>query len=148
MCRSCSSSSKAIILASTVCPTPAINGAEIMLASGMQVHRFSFTPRVAEEPLTASAAGLAPLHPPGIWFDDPHLTGPTPLTVTDEGQVFGHAALWNSCHIGEPNGPGICVPPPRSGMSYEIFHHGAVETIEGDDDPLWTDHDVHPPRRA
>ena len=49
--------------------------------------------------------------------------------------MYGHAALWNSCHIGEPSGPGVCVPPPRSGMAYEVFHHGCVETAEGHDVP-------------
>lgn len=121
-----------VILASTVCPTPAIAGAEIMLASGTVRMTFQFVERDA---ITASAAGLAPLHPPLDWFSNPGLTGPTPLTVTKDGRVYGHAALWNSCHIGEPHGPGICVPPPRSEMQYEIFHHGAVETAEGIDVP-------------
>ena len=120
-----------VILASTVCPTPAIAGAEILIASGVVRMEMFFAP--PEDTLTASAAGMAPLHPPAAWFDDPKLDKPTPLTVTKEGRVFGHAALWNSCHIGEPSGPGICVPPPRSGMAYEIFHHGACETAEGHD---------------
>jgi hypothetical protein len=142
-----------VIMASTVCPTPAIAGAEIMLASGRDwgygplnreqrrgwnnpvlMMSFSFVVE-AGEVLTAAAAGMAPLHPPLDWFSDPHFDGPTPLTVTKDGQVKGHAALWNSCHIGEPSGPGICVPPPRSGMNYEIFHHGVVETSEGVDVP-------------
>lgn len=124
-----------VIMASTVCPTPAIAGAEIMLASGQVIH-MNFTFTVTEgDVVTASAAGLAPLHPPLEWYSNPRLNGPTALTVTSEGKVFGHAALWNSCHIGEPSGPGICVPPPRSGMQYEIFHHGVVETAEGVDVP-------------
>ena len=124
---------EAIIMASTVCSTPAIGEANIMLASG--IVRAVWFQEQAVETLTASAAGMAPLHPPAAWFDDPRLDAPTPLTVTKEGRVFGHAALWNSCHIGEPSGPGVCVPPPRSGMNYEIFHHGACETAEGHDVP-------------
>jgi hypothetical protein len=123
-----------VILASTVCPTPAIAGAEIMLASGVMRMTFSFGAE-AGDVLTAAGAGMAPLHPPTSWFADPRFNGPTPLTVTKEGQVKGHAALWNSCHIGEPSGPGICVPPPRSGMQYEIFHHGVVTTDDGTDIP-------------
>lgn len=123
-----------VIMASTVCPTPAIAGAEIMLASGVMRMSFSFDAK-AGDVLTAAGAGMAPLHPPTDWFTDPKLDGPTGMTVTPEGRVYGHAALWNSCHIGEPSGPGICVPPPRSGMSYEIFHHGVVTTDDGTDIP-------------
>jgi 2'-5' RNA ligase len=123
-----------VIMASTVCPTPAIAGAEIMLASGVMTMTFSFM-QESGEVLTAAGAGMAPLHPPTDWFANPELEHPTPLTVTPEGRVYGHAALWNSCHIGEPSGPGICVPPPRSGMQYEIFHHGVVTTDDGTDIP-------------
>ena len=132
-----------VIMASTVCPTPAIAEANIILASGIPVMKVftSFDSHkammlmglAAEDTLTASAAGMVPLHPPAAWFDKPSLSDPTPLTITPEGRVYGHAALWDSCHIGEPSGPGICVPPPRSGMNYEIFHHGACQTAEGHD---------------
>jgi 2'-5' RNA ligase len=125
-----------VIMASTVCPTPAIAGAEIMLASGVMRMTFSFGRDAgADGVLTAAGAGMAPLHPPTDWFSNPVLRKPTPLTVTPEGRVFGHAALWDSCHIGEPSGPGVCVPPPRSGMQYEIFHHGVVTTDDGTDIP-------------
>jgi hypothetical protein len=126
-----------VILASTICPTPAIGDATVMLASGslrmswFQDQDYDGTDFALQ--LTASAAGMAPLHPPAAWFENPNLSGPTPLTVADDGKVFGHAALWNSCHISEPSGPGVCVPPPRSGLSYECFHHGALTTQEGHD---------------
>ena len=32
-------------------------------------------------------------------FADPHLTGPTALTVTADGHVYGHLATWGTCHI-------------------------------------------------
>ena len=122
-----------VIMASTVCPTPAIAQANIVLASGFPMMSvFTLWPS-DEEALTASAAGMVPLHPPAAWFANPSLNEATALTITPEGRVFGHAALWNSCHIGEPSGPGICVPPPRSGLNYEIFHHGACLTEEGHD---------------
>lgn len=122
---------EAIIMASTVCSTPALADATIMLASG--VLRTFWYQEQPVEAITASAAGLVPLHPPAAWFDNPGLQDPTPLTITEEGRVFGHAALWNSCHIAEPSGPGVCVPPPRSSMNYEVFHHGACQTEEGHD---------------
>lgn len=138
-----------VILASTVCPTPAINGASIMVASGGKFlwappkdgsqFVLNFSSKDWEKPeadvLTAGAAGMAPLHPPMAWFENPRLDGPTGLTVTKEGHVYGHAALFDTCHIAEPHGPGICVPPPRSDMQYSVFHHGVVETAEGVDVP-------------
>jgi hypothetical protein len=91
------------------------------------------------EPCTSpAAAGLAtamtaaggPLHPPTAWFADPGLTEPTPLTVLDDGRVFGHWASWGSCHVGQP---GACVTPPHSGTDYSYFHVGALRTAEGGD---------------
>lgn len=105
--------------------------------------------------LTASAAGLVPTAPPGEWFDYPEdVDGLTPLTITDEGRVYGHIAAFNECHIG--SGPGQCLTAPhhyrkrdddqagcaicgeREGIAnhsksgYEFFHLGEIETAEGD----------------
>lgn len=33
-------------------------------------------------------------------FADPHLSGPTALTVTADGRVYGHLATRDVCHIG------------------------------------------------
>ncbi len=98
----------------------------------------SFTRQEAEElaeawgganAITASAAGLAPEIPPADWFKVPEANGPTPLTITADGQVYGHAALWNTCHTGIP---GRCTTPPRSPSQYRYFHLGATETEEGE----------------
>lgn len=83
--------------------------------------------------LTAAAAGLAPLDPPAGWFEDPELDGPTPLTVTAGGRVYGHAALWESCHVGFP---GRCVAPPRSASGYSHFHLGELSVAEGYEIPV------------
>jgi hypothetical protein len=78
----------------------------------------------------AVVASAVPVKPPAAWFKNPKLTGPTPLTITKDGQVFGHAALWDTCHIGRP---GNCVSPPRSMSDYAYFmRDNAVETAEGD----------------
>ncbi len=81
------------------------------------------------EALTAAAAGLAPVKPPASWFQPPALNGPQPLTVTDEGQVYGHAWQWDSCHTGFP---GACVTAPKSRTGYKFFHLGQVRTAEGE----------------
>lgn len=78
-----------------------------------------------DEALTA--AGI-PVLPSTEAFVDPEFTGPTALTVTPDGKVFGHLALFNTCHIGFP---GTCVKPPK-GSKYQYFHTGQIETVEGD----------------
>lgn len=81
--------------------------------------------KYAEEAgLTASVA--APVRPPVEWFNNPELDGPTALTTTEDGFVYGHLALWNTCHIGMPS----CTRPPR-GATYSYFHTGELETEEG-----------------
>jgi hypothetical protein len=82
--------------------------------------------------LTAAALGFAPVCPPLEWFRDPKLTEPTPLTVTDDGHVYGHVAQWNVCHIGNPAGPGVCVTAPKSPTGYAQFHLGELVTDEGE----------------
>lgn len=77
--------------------------------------------------LLASAATLDYVAPPAEWFENPELDGPTPLTVTDDGRVFGHAALWNSYHT---SFPGMNVTPPREG-EHVYFRLGEVVTAEG-----------------
>jgi hypothetical protein len=82
--------------------------------------------------LTASAAGLAPQEPPVEWFQTPNLDGPTAITITPEGRVYGHVAAWGTCHTGFP---GRCVQPPHSPSDYRYFHLGVVRTAEGVDVP-------------
>lgn len=46
-----------------------------------------------------------------------------PLTITDDGQVFGHLALWGECLR---NGSQLCLEPPDSAAAYAEFHTGGV----------------------
>lgn len=80
--------------------------------------------KAEEGSLTAAAL----VTPPSHWFDVQDLPGPTPLTVLDNGQVFGHIALWGTCHIGMPK----CTAPPKGG-TYAYFHTGALSTLEGEE---------------
>jgi hypothetical protein len=66
---------------------------------------------------------------PAAWFANPNLTGPTPLTVTEDGRVFGHLATWGTCHIGIP---GTCVEAPPSPSAYAYYRTGVVMTDEGE----------------
>jgi hypothetical protein len=82
----------------------------------------------AEELAALTAALITYVDPPLAWFTDPHLREPTPFTVTDDGRVFGHLALWGTCHITFAN---TCVTPPReTELSY--FTTGELVTREGE----------------
>lgn len=69
----------------------------------------------------------APFQAPADWFVNPDLSVPTGITVTPEGQVYGHAALWGTCHIGQA---GVCVTPPQED-SHPYFMTGQVFTEGG-----------------
>ena len=84
----------------------------------------------AAEELVAAAA---PVAPPTDWFKDPKLTGPTPLTIDDDGRIYGHLATWDVCHTANPAGPGTCTVAPSSATDYGYFHTGAIITREGDE---------------
>lgn len=104
---------EAEIIGFTQLPMPAFAGAKIVRSL---------------ETLTAAANPKAKTD----WFGDPKLTGPTPLTVTDDGQVYGHLATWGTCHIGYD---GVCVTPPASSKNYSYFCTGAVR-VDGEDVPV------------
>lgn len=86
-------------------------------------------PQDYEYELSALAASAAPVVPPKSWFKNPGLSGPTPLTTTDDGRVFGHIAAWATSHIGMA---GRAVKPPRSASQYAYFRTGELRTDEGD----------------
>jgi hypothetical protein len=87
------------------------------------------TAAVDMEAIVAAATPEEPQALPAAWFADPKLDGPTPLTVTPDGRVFGHLATWGTCHTGMPN---VCTTPPKSKRQYAYFHTGAVDTTEGE----------------
>lgn len=94
------------------------------------------TPAADEEPvLVASAWSLvaaAPLLQPADAFQRPEALDEyadgTPLTVTDDGHVYGHLAVWGICHIGVD---GLCQEPPVSATNYAYFATGSVATDDG-----------------
>lgn len=117
------------IAGATICPVQALTDATIAVVAGASERAEWRSQSEFVVPLTAAAAGLAPLEPPAAWFADPGFDAPTPLTVTDDGQVYGHLALWGTCHTGRP---GACVTPPHSPSGYRHFHRGELKTSEGD----------------
>lgn len=132
---------KARVMAVTIVAKPAFQECTIEMVPEPFIEELDVLPEgiYTEEPdpvdaLALVAAGYiaeaVPVIPPREWFDDPELSGPTPLTVTDDGKVFGHVAAWNSAHI-SPNLKGI--EPPRSRSGYAYFHTGVLRTDDGSD---------------
>jgi hypothetical protein len=78
--------------------------------------------------LVASAAPTE--KPPKEWFENPNLTGISPIVVTEEGRVFGHLAEWGTCHIGFD---GVCIEPPPSNTDYAYFMTGGHVLTDGGD---------------
>lgn len=115
------------IAAATIVDIPAFEEATIRLSDGEAIVASAFGIQMRQA-LVASV-GLAPLSPPKAWFEVPEPDVPTPLTVTDDGQVFGHLATWNQCH---GSFPGQCELAPKSRSNYKFFHLGSLLTAEGD----------------
>lgn len=61
-------------------------------------------------------------------FLPPIVNGPTPITITADGRLYGHAWLWNKCHQGIQS---QCVMAPRSSSNYKYFLNGQVLTASG-----------------
>jgi len=100
--------------AATLTPFQAIESARVLVP--LADHDEDELPTV--EDITEVLASAAVASPPAAWFADPGLDGPTPITVDPDGHVFGHLALWGTCHIGRP---GVCVTPPHSESGYAHF---------------------------
>lgn len=83
----------------------------------------------ADFALSAIMASAAPTNPPASWFGNPSLDKATPLTIDDDGRVYGHIATWETDHIGYNYG----VKPPRSRSNYAYFRTGLVRTEDGND---------------
>lgn len=72
---------------------------------------------------------------PAEWFQDPELTGPTPVTVLPDGRTYGHIAQWGVCHSGLGLSVGMddsCTAPPSSPSNYAYYRTGVVDTDQGE----------------
>lgn len=117
-----------------------IDSYEIAAATLVPIPAFAETPRPfellpaaegasEENAVTAAARRVALVAAaPAIsadWFDDPHFTEVTPLTVASNGRVWGHIAAFGVCHVGIP---GMCTTAPHSASDYANFHRYAATT--------------------
>ena len=105
---------------------------EPMVADGTYIGTPNSEAETEEMIRSALTAAGIPIHPPEEWFDDPELKTETPLTVLDDGRVYGHVATWDTDHIGLP----FSTRPPRSRSNYAYFHTGLLRTAEGNDVPV------------
>jgi hypothetical protein len=137
--------SHARVMGITIVPKPAFQECTIALfddEDGTQEEEMQPQDGVYEETvetldseaIVASGFLSAPIPavPPVDWFKDPGLGKPTPLTITEDGRVYGHIAAWHVNHIGLPNN----TKPPRSRSKYAYFHTGLVRTNSGKDVPV------------
>jgi hypothetical protein len=123
------------IMGATLVPFPAFAGANMrIVAAESAVTASAFAGvRLVPRSITASAAGLAPLRPPREWFFTEEPEGKCPLTVTDDGRVYGHLATWDQCHQGFAQ---ECVLAKPSRTEYALFHVGSIKTKEGEQVPV------------
>lgn len=97
------------------------------LAEHLRAAGLTPPPYESGETLVASSY---PDRPPSAWFMNPKFTELTPLTVTEDGHIFGHGAAWGTCHTGFS---GECrTPPAEPGGAHTYFRLGEVLTAEGD----------------
>lgn len=129
------------IRAATLCDIPAFTEAYIELTDPEGAVVASAAPAPEDVPvydpprLVRTVDGLAASGgprgegwlPPRAWFADPKLSVPTGITVDDDGRVYGHAAMWGSCHIGQTD---VCVQPPHE-ENHPYYMTGEVLTEEG-----------------
>jgi hypothetical protein len=88
----------------------------------------ALTVTVTDIVVTAAAAGHAPMKPPAEWFADPEFSELTPMTITDDGRIFGHAWQWETCHLSFDT----CVVAPHSETNYAYFMLGEIECENGE----------------
>lgn len=79
------------------------------------------------EQLVASIETVPDWCPPASWFANPDLKVWVPITVTDQGRVYGHMARWGECHIGFED---MCVTPPFEDV-HPYFMTGEVVCADG-----------------
>lgn len=109
------------IRGATLVPFQAILNARLELVTDTVDAAVAAAAYVVAAGRAALAEASDPLFaPPREWFDDPHLTALTPLTITPEGRIYGHIAPWNLCHAAYA--PRECRPAPRSPSGYSYFH--------------------------
>ncbi|MDX1449429.1 MAG: hypothetical protein R3246_10265, partial [Acidimicrobiia bacterium] len=74
-----------------------------------------------------ASASYAPNPLPAAHFVKPTFDSLTPLSITDDGRIFGHIADWNTCLVGLPR----CTLAPKTRTDYAVFHVGNQPLDDG-----------------
>lgn len=125
---------KARLMGATVVALPAFQEATIEIdnqstyTEPIQAGEY-FDGVLEEYSMESLVASAAPIAPPREWFQRFNTSEPLPLTVEDNGRVYGYLALWSSNHIGYQNAQ----KPPRSATNYKFFRTGVVRADDGTD---------------
>lgn len=82
---------------------------------------------IAARSLYGRLTAAAPTYAESL-FGDPGLSAVTPITITDSGEVLGHAATHDVCHVGIP---GECVTAPVTSRGYADFNRYSLPTETG-----------------
>lgn len=88
-----------------------------------------------ETPTADSLVASGGIKFPIAMFANPKFTERTPITVTDDGHVFGHLAVWGQCHTSFDRS---CVLAPRSKTGYASYLTGYVKTDADTNQPVGT----------
>lgn len=138
----------------TACAVAAFAGAYLELEPAEAGAEDATEPGTADSgAVVAAITAAAPVRPPAEWFalpepqpgqtdrgevygmpvqellvEQPDGSFGVPVTITEDGRVFGHAALWSTCHVGYL---GECVTAPESQSGYAHFHVGSVSCADG-----------------
>lgn len=129
------------IRAATLVDIPAFVEAKIALTAAVEVPSggdYVLTAAMLDakvrkeiEHTALTAAGMQPVvdrdAPPREWFENPKLSVPMNVIVTDEGRVYGHAAHWDECHIGHPE---MCITAPYEDR-HDHFMTGELVCSDG-----------------
>ena len=111
----------------TLAPFQAIESAKVVQVASANI--WNGPENLDDATYHALIASSAPTAPPSDWFENPDLDAPTPLFISDQGYVYGHLALWNTCHTGRSD---ICLMPPRSATDYSYFRTGYIVCENGE----------------
>lgn len=97
-------------------------GVTLVATAAFGATKLELDPERSERDVTLVASAqqkFAPLVFDPALFADPKLSGPTRLTMTEDGHIFGHIACFGQCHRSIQ---AECIFAPRSRTGYAQFH--------------------------